>query len=832
MISPIATSAAAPVPLPEALPPERQIGAEATPTRDSGLVEVRFRQAELRRKTEKPESSELPAKAGPITKVEAPAVDRTLPEAKSPDPKTPIPAPSPAAPPSLSEREPIRAEWGATLAPTRARDFEAALVALRKLPSSSPDTAQDLELLRQAATLHREALQVLSRIPRGQALVLDVREDAGRTRRMEGTFLRADAGRVLLRAESKVEEVEVGEILPSSWARLLEAGGRAPAPATCAVCSLLEGETEAARKLLGDRQAGVPQRYWGYARQISEADLHPDPLRELYAQALRDLGSLDTASRGACTMQALLRDHANDPFVLRNKASFADRAQGGRDFLLLAEDLRAVGALRAAKGGKTEMFWTSEGEPDPAKPRENCLEVVFSTVPDALYKCWILAGGCCLETFEFSCQGSELLGPPVKGTREPAAPGSPVSLPLRPWISGLKKTHAAHTGPRHAARWEWIPVSLPKYATAGTQELRIIFEQKGFSVGGVSISAIRTGPPSESDLKEWIRSRGERPRVDVVQPPKVIPLVRCLFDGTDRRLVGTLEKGSLSGVTLYGKCFAGLERSEPLTVPPQGELRATYYLQTATTLHFRLRIERSPSGTVAHDVVLEKPAVGVPTEIRIPFTQFRALNQPGTPAVAPGDRTTMIYIFGDAVDCGLRLDALSLVEIRAPEGRGNPVRTSLDVQQRGAAGDPWKPIFDGRSLRGFVTGIEDAWHVQDGRFVHDNPVDNAAQTQEEFGDGDIRFRFEIKAVRSLWVAVRQDGKGGSFCIRLEGSEIAALQGGEHELLFSCRGDKVTAVFDGKARPVEGAGNPRTGRIQFNSFDGSFRIRSLEYRESR
>jgi hypothetical protein len=658
---PLAQVAGAPTSPEESLPPKPE-RAQFPAIRDPG-ENARLLEERLRRKAEDLRAGDL---AGPVeaTSKDAPPPAPT----KDPDPKTPSGAapPAPTAPGPAPEPL-IRAEWGAALAPTRARDFGAALAALRKLPPSVPGASGDLEILGQVADLHREALQILSTIPKGQKLVLDVRKDSGETRRVEGSFLRAEAGRVVLKTESTFEEAELGEILPSSLAQAVAAGGKAPSLAASGLSCLLEGDLEAARKILGDQQAQIPERYWVYARQVSESQRRADPLRALYAQALKDLDAMETASRGVGTLQALLRDHAGDPFVIRNKASLVDRAQGARDYLLLAEELRAVGALRAAKGGRVETFWTSDGDPEAGKARENYLEAVFSTVPDAAYRCWILAGGCCLETFEFSCQGSEFLGAPQKGVREPATPGGPVSLLIKPYISSLKKSHSAHTGPKHAARWEWVPLPLPKYANPGPQSLRILFEQKGFSVAGICISASRSGPPSDIDLKEWIRSRAERPKVELLQAPKVIPILRCLFDGTDRRLVGTLDKGSLSGVLLYQKCFLGLERSEPVTLPPKGELRATYFLRSTTPLSFRLRIERGSDQSVPYDFVVEKPAVGVLTEIRIPFTQFKAINLPGTPAVAPGDLTRNIYVFGEAVDCGLSLNALSLVEIRAAE---------------------------------------------------------------------------------------------------------------------------------------------------------------------
>jgi hypothetical protein len=66
------------------------------------------------------------------------------------------------------------------------------------------------------------------------------------------------------------------------------------------------------------------------------------------------------------------------------------------------------------------------------------------------------------------------------------------------------------------------------------------------------------------------------------------------------------------------------------------------------------------------DFVVENPAVGVPTDIRIPISRVKSIYQSGSPAAVPGDQTRMICIFGEAIDCGLRLDTLSLVELRSP----------------------------------------------------------------------------------------------------------------------------------------------------------------------
>jgi hypothetical protein len=175
------------------------------------------------------------------------------------------------------------------------------------------------------------------------------------------------------------------------------------------------------------------------------------------------------------------------------------------------------------------------------------------------------------------------------------------------------------------------------------------------------VNAVLAVHPAATPAPQAARRSGDDERV------RVLPLQACRFDGSERRLQGKPEEGSLDGVTVFPQWFSGLERSEPFTVPAEGELRATYFLRSPTRLSFRLGIQRGSNQSVPHEVVLEHPTVGVATEIRIPFSQFKAFCRPGTPAVVPGDQTTMIHIFGEAIDCGLRLDALSLVELRPPE---------------------------------------------------------------------------------------------------------------------------------------------------------------------
>ena len=105
------------------------------------------------------------------------------------------------------------------------------------------------------------------------------------------------------------------------------------------------------------------------------------------------------------------------------------------------------------------------------------------------------------------------------------------------------------------------------------------------------VSATRSGPPTDSELKELLRARGERPKL--AEAPKVVVLAACAFDGSDRHLVGDLRDHVLYSVPLFGQLFTGLERSEAITIPEKGELRFVYFVKSPTELNARIRVNRN-----------------------------------------------------------------------------------------------------------------------------------------------------------------------------------------------------------------------------------------------
>ena len=146
--------------------------------------------------------------------------------------------------------------------------------------------------------------------------------------------------------------------------------------------------------------------------------------------------------------------------------------------------------------------------------------VDFAALPGQTYRCWIWVGACCEETFLFYYQGSEVSDVDPKTKKKISVePGSSAAVPVKHSIRNLKKTHEDHrpkgakAQPKTAARWEWVEVALPKYASPGGKKLRFMTNQAGFSIGGAIVSAVRKGAPLESEIKdlEKVRTLDEPP---------------------------------------------------------------------------------------------------------------------------------------------------------------------------------------------------------------------------------------------------------------------------------------------------------------------------------
>ncbi|MCY3023557.1 MAG: hypothetical protein NTW87_31645, partial [Planctomycetota bacterium] len=144
-----------------------------------------------------------------------------------------------------------------------------------------------------------------------------------------------------------------------------------------------------------------------------------------------------------------------------------------------------------------------------------------------------------------------------------------------------------------------------------------------------------------------------------------------------------------------------------------------------------------------------------------------------------------------------------------------------------AAPAAWHAIFDGRTLDCLKGQGRGAWRVENGAIVSVPGVNDAAQTVQQFGDGDLRVRFEITGTDGFFFVARQ-GNGG-FAMRPDGAQMAAMAGKPQELVFTCRGENVTATVNGQPVALNATGKPLQGSLQFNVRAGStLRVVGIEH----
>src|SRR5207247_2387504 len=110
----------------------------------------------------------------------------------------------------------------------------------------------------------------------------------------------------------------------------------------------------------------------------------------------------------------------------RNRVSLEERAEGGKEFFFFAGDLELTGAFELAKNEKVDSCLTLVKDLDAAQVKGSFVDIAFSALPNAEYRCWVQVGACCAETFQFSVQVTDLKGPHPKKASETVAldPGS------------------------------------------------------------------------------------------------------------------------------------------------------------------------------------------------------------------------------------------------------------------------------------------------------------------------------------------------------------------------------------------------------------------------
>ncbi|HZE97088.1 MAG TPA: hypothetical protein VE981_08670 [Planctomycetota bacterium] len=467
----------------------------------------------------------------------------TVPPPSSPAPKpkpAPAPKPAPKPPPKPAfETATYRAYWDQAMAlrdPVAARSaIEDAIKGL-KSPTCREEAAQDLEILKLAAPVRPEALAALSRFPKDQKVRLDFRDDLSLVGSFEGTIASADPVRIRLVTESGTLDLPVSELSDDTIARLYverPGHGATDARAAAAWCALRCGGDAAA-----PLDPALPAKYLEIAVKAPTADPDAADRREFWIGFSEAVMNRSRAS-GLDKLSRLPSP--------RFKAFVDLLMDGARDTFFTGADLAASGSFASTEREKIGTVWLSTAD----TPGHSFLEAEYYALPEQTYRAWALVGGCCLEVFSFSMQATGLHGidPKTKleASYEPGdAAGMAVKLPYLP----LKKIHSQHLGPKEPDRWEWISLPLPKADAAGPRKIRVLTDQKGFSVQHLVVSATRRAPPSTAELKELLKERPAGPRFKVAPGPVAGKPTRTAYLGGPGG--GDFEDNAPAGAVLVG----------------------------------------------------------------------------------------------------------------------------------------------------------------------------------------------------------------------------------------------------------------------------------------
>ncbi len=166
------------------------------------------------------------------------------------------------------------------------------------------------------------------------------------------------------------------------------------------------------------------------------------------------------------------------------------------------------------------------------------------------------------------------------------------------------------------------------------------------------------------------------------------------------------------------------------------------------------------------------------------------------------------------------------VELREVFGRGRPTREAGAVS---FADLPWRPIFDGRSMDGLGV-IRGKWNVEEGALCSSSDG-SAFLTRREFGDADLRIRFEARKTTYLELAMRHNVGKGSCMTALDRPQLEPLQSKVRTVEFRCRGASVEASLDGEPMVFRERSSALSGSFVVYVRGEAFRILSLEVRES-
>jgi hypothetical protein len=481
-----------------------------------------------------------------------------------------------------AEATAYEAKWRQAMELATLRDYDGALSALDKAAAGLKEDAvksalaADQDILRRIQTVYRDAILTIANWARNEKIPLEYFDENLNNERIEDPYLRADNEKVEVVRGGQPFAIELSELTPRSLTNLLRRRktdmGADEAKSVALFC-LAEGDLDAARQNYTGPADQIPYRYWSLATKIAEsrsglteATKREAAARKIYFSAERSYTDMKSRGVAVQSYRELLNQYPDTSLVKRRRAQILARRDGAKEYVFLPDDMDAAGTF--ARSGKQPKFgecWTSNADTDVRYGANNYLNVKFYAFPDVTYQCWVYVGGCCAEVLGGSYQATDLTFNRA-GQVMKIEPGSNNAIGIRHSISFMKPTHVAHGGPKESKLWEWAEIKLPKYTEAGLKDVRITTDQKGFSVVFFLISASRSGPPSESEMKGWIR----KPE-SIAAPPdeKPAPVEAAVVEQRDPTLVGhwKLDEAGATAIDASGRDNGGVLVNEPSRVP-------------------------------------------------------------------------------------------------------------------------------------------------------------------------------------------------------------------------------------------------------------------------
>ncbi len=504
--------------------------------RDRKVEEVRSKAGEARSRGD---AAGVAAQRNRIAALGGPALlesfDRTFAAAPTEEPKPPSPKVR------SEEGKAYLEKWREAMRPAADRDYEAASRLLSKASqgltedSTRTEAAEDLKDLQALAALHQAALKAAGIGPTGLKVALDLR---GRDR-VEGILLHRDADHWELRKGVSKDLVFID--FADLGARSLLDLVKEPDPRAAALWLALEG---AAREGAG----GFPAKFSELPKEgASRTDALEREARQIYWKAARDFEEAATFGAALDAYRTLAKDFVGTRVVTRNVSLITRRSEGGREYYFPASALPGNGVMKLKEHPEFQYVWFCPRDVDGAEVLETYVEFEFWALPKTAYACWVHVGACCQETFVGYLQATELKGPNPRKSSERISfdVGTNVAAPVDPKLKGLKKLHSQHGGEKQAVRWEWVAIPLPAYAEGGLKKVRLLADQKGYSVSQALVTSLRKAPPKDAELAE-LRKRAEEDAK--AKPKREVGLAgHWTFDDVAGGVVKDLSGNGLDG---------------------------------------------------------------------------------------------------------------------------------------------------------------------------------------------------------------------------------------------------------------------------------------------